>query len=222
MMPALYKDLLVAWYKLDVKSKFVIISKADVLRQPLFCNNIINSDLFNIHMVKAGLTRISHVWDVTSQCFLSYAALQEKAVDVSEMFYQRLMSAIPGGWQHVLKARNEGQLSKLTFTLQNGHTKRVHNKWDTKFIYGCFQKDIQPPVSLNKWRNIFNMQLKPQQVYVSYSDKLSDNYIKDIHWKYLHLALPTKDFLLKCKLVDDNKCPSCGEIGTLEFSHAVR
>lgn len=207
-----HRDLLYAWNKLNIVPASPIISKADVLKQPLFYNRLLPENMYCKKLVDAGATRVQHLWDDHRKVFLSHQHLCIYFVDITLTFYDKLMASFPDDWRSKQTHADIDNPSSVLYTVLCGDRNVSHSKFTTKLLYNNRLSNINPPVSLVKWNNIFNTQLKPTSVYTAYNDTLCDNYVRDLHWKLQHMSLPTTDFLFRCDITEDNICPSCDDV----------
>jgi hypothetical protein len=218
-MPIIYKEYLKAWEKVDIQLENPPLRKCDILSEVLFMNTKITkanaNTIWSDELVKSNNIRISDIWDKHSCDFVPYDEFCVEHLltytEKSKSMYKKIIECVPKTWKLLLKARTHDEVpSQKMYYVFVDNKKIYHHRFSCKIIYGMLLK-ISVPNSLCKWNRLFETELKPENIFNSMHKGINEKYELQLYWKFLHLSLPTKDFLVKCKITNDDICPFCHE-----------
>ena len=218
-MPVLYREMLKAWEILQVRPSMTKCrNKWEILAQPLFGNILMKgNNIWVKQLAEHGIIRICHIWNEGKQAFYVYEEILAKYklnfVLPAKYLYNKLLKLLPASWKILLKGRKVIPKLGLNFCIKNNcfkHGVLSHEKFQTKTLYNLLLCDSVPNC-VNRWRCILDDSLQVKYIFGELYRQISDKYVLDLVWKFRHLSLPSADFLLKCKLVQNDLCSYCQE-----------
>ena len=179
-----------------------------------------NDTLWLPQLIEVNAIHVSDIWD---ESILDFKPFDEFCIEYllshtrkHQNMYNKLIKCIPNKWKTTLKARTYNTVPKeqMFYLLLPGKNvnKVYHDKFTTKIIYSLIMKEtVCIPRSIDKWNKIFDTELPPNNVFNNIHKGINEKLEIQIYWKFLHLSLPTKDFLFKCNITNDDLCLFCSE-----------
>ena len=192
----------------------------EISNQSLWNNQMIKKQgktLFIKNLEERGIQNIGDLLD-ENLSFLSFQDFKNKYnIEWNFIGYTGLINSISRGWRQSLSQR-EQRVQNTAFSLE----KAMAAASSTKFFYQHLinmKKDI-PIKTFQKWSDAlqkrFNLEdwnAKNRLIYSS----TNDTKLRSLQYKIIHRRYPTKDFLFKIKITDDDLCSFCNnEKETLE------
>ena len=128
---------------------------------------------------------------------------------------ESLHSSLPAEWRRLLNSDETCELSVEHSSFQITDLKTKENiptaKMTTKKIYDILirQSDDEPIKRYKKWEYEFSYPINWTPVWTATYDNFSENKFCDLHWRFLHNALPLAPALFKNKKDSSPACVLC-------------
>ena len=198
-----------------------------MLSEPIFFNKDIldpstGLPLVNHQNAKAGITRITDVSYSVVPRLLPDAAVHELLSGTVSLkrtsgFMGRLRSSLPDEWSRLLNSDETSELSAehSSFRIDDPATKEKipTTKMTTKKIYDILIQQADDVFSKRhkKWEYDFSYPIDWKPIWKAAYDNFSENKHCNLHWRFLHRALPLAPALFKNKKDSSPVCVLCSQ-----------
>ena len=224
-MPIFYRDLINAFRNTDGRLEPIISCYNEAYEIPLWNNTVItgSNKILDYKLLKSyGILTLKHVMTNGNFFTTSELAIQcnIKPINAGKL--------IAGLKRHInddiIRETREGPANHvsnwLIFELQDQDIVSVSDISAKQIYQSKIKKAFIPPAAEEKWPiklSICKNSLDWNEIWKKANNKSIDYDDKDLWFRLRHRILPTKDFLFKCHMDNDNKCGLCKqEVETFE------
>ena len=201
-LPEFYKQIIHHWQKIVSMTPR---SKTEILSQTIWNNKFITIDKKMVYLPlwhRAGIKKISDLFDENENCFLPFLSLRNKyTLTCNFLQYHGLISAIPKSWKKLLYTNSGVPISPplQTCTIT---CKMLYDKLLTL-------QNLPPPTSEKKLLSYGITKENFNKIYLLPFKATKEVKLAIFQHKIIHNILTTNSILYKMKKVASPSCPYC-------------